>query len=376
MLLLHEVHTVAGRHEDEFEAAFRDRLDARRSPTDDDARLLYYLKLAHGTGRAYQVVTITALRDGTAYERLATPRAARRPARVGGRRRPAAARGRGQAAAPGRLVTDAATSTSRRCPTDGREHEPALYMEDSAWPYEAKLDTYLETARTHYAPSLEQQTARSLLTLLGVFQAALGAARRREVVLWQRVDFPERLPGLFTHGAARAREGTGHVDARRARSARRLGEPAAAQRELVPAGLSAPRRARPARQSQAVPPVLPPSSGHSPANTPQLHSKPGTTHACAIQMSVSSRFCAAARRALLARLLLATDHRAALVEAEAAVRVVLVPVVVGAGETVGRATRVEHEVAEADDLGVGVGAVVEQLGRRRGIELRDEREFV
>ena len=31
MLLLHEVHTVAGRHEDEFEDAFRDRLDARRS---------------------------------------------------------------------------------------------------------------------------------------------------------------------------------------------------------------------------------------------------------------------------------------------------------------------------------------------------------
>jgi hypothetical protein len=71
-------------------------------------------------------------------------------------------------------------------------------MEDSAWPYEARLDAYLEAARTHYAPSLEQQTARSLLTLLGVFQAALGAARRREVVLWQRVDFPERLPGLFT----------------------------------------------------------------------------------------------------------------------------------------------------------------------------------
>ena len=31
-----------------------------------------------------------------------------------------------------------------------------------------------------------------------MFQAALGAPRRREVVLWQRVDFPERLPGLFT----------------------------------------------------------------------------------------------------------------------------------------------------------------------------------
>ena len=71
MLLLHEVHTVAGRHEDEFEAAFRDGW----MPTlgrDDDARLLYFLKLAHGTGRAYHLVTITALRDGAAYERLAT----------------------------------------------------------------------------------------------------------------------------------------------------------------------------------------------------------------------------------------------------------------------------------------------------------------
>ena len=45
---------------------------------------------------------------------------------------------------------------------------------------------------------MEQRTERSLLTLLGVFQAALGAPRRREVVLWQRVDFPERLPALFT----------------------------------------------------------------------------------------------------------------------------------------------------------------------------------
>ena len=83
-------------------------------------------------------------------------------------------------------------------PIDGREHDPVLYMEDSAWPHEAALDRYLEKARTHYAPSLEQRTERSLLTLLGVFQAALGAPRRREVVLWQRVDFPERLPALFT----------------------------------------------------------------------------------------------------------------------------------------------------------------------------------
>ena len=173
-------------------------------------------------------------------------------------------------------------------------------MEDSAWPYEAKLDAYLEAARTHYAPSLEQRTERSLLTLLGVFQAALGAPRRREVVLWQRVDFPERLPAPVHAGAAGPREGPGHVDARRARSARRLGEPPAPQRGLVPARLVASRSVRTTSRragiglrrgsgdSHAVPPIRPPSSGHSPLNVPQVHSNPGTTHACTIQMSVSS----------------------------------------------------------------------------------------
>src|SRR5258708_33338146 len=70
MLLLHEVHTVVGPKEDEFEAAFRDGWMPALAET-DDARLCWFLFLAHGTGRAYQVTTITALRDGAAYERLA-----------------------------------------------------------------------------------------------------------------------------------------------------------------------------------------------------------------------------------------------------------------------------------------------------------------
>jgi len=196
MLLLHEIHTVAGRREDEFEAAFRDGW----MPTlakDDDARLLYFLRLAHGTGRAYHLVTITALRDGNAYEQLATR------VQRGDLRGWAADVDRLRHEVAGKILLPVEWSPMRdidlaSVPTDGRTHEPVLYMEDSAWPHEAMLDQYLEKARTHYAPSLEQQTERSLLTLLGVFQAALGAARRREVVLWQRVDFPERLPALFT----------------------------------------------------------------------------------------------------------------------------------------------------------------------------------
>ena len=65
MLFLHELHTISGRDEDAFEDAFRTGWMAALA-RDDDARLLWYMKLAHGTGRAYQVVTVTGLRDGAA----------------------------------------------------------------------------------------------------------------------------------------------------------------------------------------------------------------------------------------------------------------------------------------------------------------------
>ena len=196
MLLLHEVHTVSGQREDEFEAQFRDGWMPMLGKT-DDARLLYYLKLAHGTGRAYHHVTITGLRDGNAYESLA------RRVQTGDLRSWAADVDQLRHEVAGKLLLPVEWSPMRdldlgTVPTDGREHDAELFMEDSAWPHEAMLDNYLEAARTHYAPSLEQRTERSLLTLLAVFQAALGAPRRRDVVLWQRVDFPERLPALFT----------------------------------------------------------------------------------------------------------------------------------------------------------------------------------
>jgi len=196
MLLLHEVHTVAGRDEDAFEDAFRKGWMPALA-NDGDARLLYYLKLAHGTGRAYHHVTITALRDGNAFEDLA------RRVQDGDLRSFAADIDRYRHEVKGKMMLPVSWSPMgtidlTAVPTDGREHDPVLFMEDSAWPHEARLDQYLEAARTHYAPSLEQRSARSLLTLLGVFQAALGSPRRREVVLWQRVDFPERLPALFT----------------------------------------------------------------------------------------------------------------------------------------------------------------------------------
>jgi len=70
MLFLHETHKVKGKHEDGFEAALRDGW-MRELAKGGDARLLYFAHHAHGSGMSYQVVTLTAIRDGAAWERLA-----------------------------------------------------------------------------------------------------------------------------------------------------------------------------------------------------------------------------------------------------------------------------------------------------------------
>ena len=70
MLFMHEVHKVRGRREDDFEAAFREGWMPMLA-AGDDARLLWYADHAHGSGPAYTVVTVTAVRDGAAWERLA-----------------------------------------------------------------------------------------------------------------------------------------------------------------------------------------------------------------------------------------------------------------------------------------------------------------
>jgi hypothetical protein len=70
MLFMHEVHSVLGEKEREFEAAYRDGWMALLAD-DDDVRLVWYLNHAHGSGPAYNVVTVTAIRDGEAYQRLA-----------------------------------------------------------------------------------------------------------------------------------------------------------------------------------------------------------------------------------------------------------------------------------------------------------------
>jgi hypothetical protein len=220
VLLLHELHRVRGACEDDFEAAFRDRWMPELG-RGDDARLLYFLNLAHGSGRAYTVISVTGVRDGAAWERLA--RSVQDGPLAGWARDVDQLRHGVHAKvllpvpwAPS-LVEDLDA-----VPTEPAEHPLSLFMEDTAWPHDGMLADYLEAARTHYAPSLDESRAggRAILELLTVFQTALGAGRRSEVVLWQKILDHARLqnlletevppeyrkPGTWMHDALRVRD--------------------------------------------------------------------------------------------------------------------------------------------------------------------------
>jgi hypothetical protein len=193
LLFMHEVHTVRGRAEDDFEAAIRDGWMPMLG-TGEDARLLWYTNHAHGSGPAYTVVTVTAVRDGTAWERLALR------IQKGDLRKWMRDLDELRHDVEAKLLVPLPWSPLKDVdfndvPTDGREHELTLYMEDTMWPYEDKFDEYIDRSGEVYSKSLDRPNP--LLTIAAAFQPALGSHLRREVALMQRVHDPKALLTLL-----------------------------------------------------------------------------------------------------------------------------------------------------------------------------------
>jgi hypothetical protein len=216
VLFMHEVHTVRGRAEDEFEAAFRDGWMPMLA-AGDDARLLWYTNHAHGSGPAYTVVTVTVLRDGTAWEHLVLR------IQKGDLRKWMRDLDELRHDVDAKLLVPLAWSPLKEVdfdevPTDGREHELTLYMEDTMWPYEDKLGEYVDRCGEVYSKRLDHPNP--LLTIEAAFQPALGSHLRREVALMQRIHDPNALlkllqteippeyrgPGTWMHDALELRD--------------------------------------------------------------------------------------------------------------------------------------------------------------------------
>jgi hypothetical protein len=201
MLLVHEVHAVAGRDADDFEALYREALVPGLAST-SDARVLWFLHQAHGTGPAYTVVTLTAVAGMAALAAL-NDRMRRGDLR-GVARDLDAMRHEGT----GSVLEPLAWSPLQAVafddvPTDAVDrHGPdlPLFMQDTAWPHPGRFHDYVERAGTLYVETLRRAAAhgRNLLDLVGAFTPVHGAGRHPEILLWQRVARPELLVSLLS----------------------------------------------------------------------------------------------------------------------------------------------------------------------------------
>jgi len=199
MLFVHEVHQVDGRKEDEFEAAYRDGWMPLLAE-DNDARLLWYANHAHGSGVSYQVVTITGVRDGAAWERLA------RRMQNGDLHDWVRETDTYRHDVTARIMLPVYWSRIQdvdfdTVPTDGSEHELSLFMEDTGWPY-VPIDDYIKMWDELYSQPITRHaegTGTVSIDIQACFQNAFGTGLRREAMLWQRIPNPETVLHLLTH---------------------------------------------------------------------------------------------------------------------------------------------------------------------------------
>ena len=201
MLFVHETHYVAGKQADEFEDLYREGWAATLGKS-DDARLLWFMHQAHGTGWAYVFVTVTAVESAAVIEDLnARMRAGDLKswsADVDALRHRYEAKVLEPAPFSAMQTVDLSSiAIASDPPSDGNL---PLFMEDTAWPYRGSFDDYLAKAGSLYVKTLEMANARAgggLLELVAAFIPHYGSGKHREIVLWQRVNNPEGLLPLF-----------------------------------------------------------------------------------------------------------------------------------------------------------------------------------
>jgi hypothetical protein len=196
MLFMHETHRVIGRHAAAFEDLYRSGWMGALS-RDGDARLVWYLNHAMGSGPSYQVVTVTAITDGPAWEALA-----RRMLR-GDLSDLATRLDSCRYEVEGKLLRPVDWSPIRdldldQIPTDGREHDLSVYMQDTGWP-DAPLDDYIELWDKDYWKHMRRTPPdKKLLDIQACFQVAHGSGIRPEAMLMQKIVSFSTLGGLLT----------------------------------------------------------------------------------------------------------------------------------------------------------------------------------
>jgi hypothetical protein len=192
VLFVEETHACVGSRVDEIEALYRDGWMPELGRT-DDARLLWFCHLAHGSSLSYRIVTITAVRDGAAWERLASS------VGEGALRDWARQVDECRHEVRSRIWVELDCSPLRPdlslIPTTPTDATPALYMQDTMWPRRGRTDEYVAALGSVYLPMLDRPEAQ--LSVEGAFRTVPGGGSSPQVVLMQRVRDLDRLTRLL-----------------------------------------------------------------------------------------------------------------------------------------------------------------------------------
>ncbi len=196
MLFMHETHTVIGKRAADFEDLYRAEWMPALAKS-SDARLAWYLNHAMGSGPAYQVVTVTALTGGGAWESLVSRM-------VDGDLTALAARlDACRYQVEGKMLIPVYWSAMQEVeldelPVDGGEHDLSVYMQDTGWP-DKPLDDYIKLLDEDYWRFMREiPPEHQLLDIVACFQVAHGSGIRPEAVLMQKIMNFATLGHLLT----------------------------------------------------------------------------------------------------------------------------------------------------------------------------------
>jgi hypothetical protein len=201
VIYLHETHEIIGGKTAAFEAALRERwlplIEAGAR-----ARLVWFWHHTHGTGPAYQAISVTAVRDWAAWGEIV-------------------AEMRSQAWRPWwdtcwslrREVVSKILLPTRWSPLQDVEldspripddREPSLYLHDTGWPHVGKLDAYADALGAVFYP---QTRNYRMIRVEACWTVCPGGGRHHEVILLQKVlDWPA-FSSLLTQGERPTRPG-------------------------------------------------------------------------------------------------------------------------------------------------------------------------
>jgi hypothetical protein len=155
MIYLHETHDVIGGKMDDFSESMRTHWKPLME-RDGTARVLWFLKLPHGTNVSYQAISITAVKDWQSYGAIVD-----RSLNAADWKAWSKEVCKYRRDVESKLLLPNPKSPLQEVDLGFVEAQsddgmPSLYLHDTGWPYPGLMDEYIDALHTVLEPQMEE----------------------------------------------------------------------------------------------------------------------------------------------------------------------------------------------------------------------------